>query len=569
MGADAITTAVGTDLILGDNGTVQMDAEGVNLASVTSTQTDLGGNDVITSTDGNKTVVAGAADDTVTLGSGQHVVAGDNAELSYFGTGTLSLITTSSPTLGGNDRIVTANGFSIVLAGLGDDTVQTGVSNDVMIGDNGFVSLDAAGRLILIESTQPLIGGADSLTSGGGNDVLIGGFGADLMYGGTGNDAMIGDGGRVSYIDGYISVVETIDLFIGNPDLLDGGGGQNVLLGGAGEDITVGNLTNDVLAGDYASATFDAQGKLTSLIRYGGGGPDLISQVQEALYTFRPAGVSSAPVGGSLYDPRSNALFGGAGGSDLFSLSSISGFEYQHHNSSSGRRQQDGSTPNSNSTADSNDILNELPATAAGDEGATPQDGPAIPDGPVQQLGPEVAPTEPAVEAPPSEPAAGSGSDPVIVPPGAKSGGGEESDNLARLDIALAGMLGMQAWQTRPLAAPVQLRAAQPAGSWGSGETGGGRWIHADAAQGKGAEVLLERRARARPGSAARISAGAIEKIAGKWLDGEPGTTHGVEHADYHAGDRAVTRRGIDWDTRFVKDQCGAKTGPAAPKSDK
>ncbi len=567
MGSDVITTGVGTDLILGDNGIITLDAAGLNLASVTSTQTNEPGNDVVVAGDGDKTVVGGDGNDTITVGTGEHIIAGDNAQLTYFGTGTLALLTSVSPNLGGNDRIVTANGFSIVLAGLGDDNVLTGVSNDVLIGDNGFVMLNSAGQLVNVESTQPNLGGNDTLASGAGNDVLIGGFGGDTMLGGIGNDAMLGDGGRVTYISGYVSVVESIDLFIGNSDLLDGGGGQNVLIGGDGEDATVGNLTDDVLAGDYASATFGADGRLISLVRYGAGGPDLVSQVQEALYTFRPAGVFSAQIGGTLYDPRSITLFGGTRESDFLSLSTISGFEARR---SSARATQNVATQSQTVTADSNDILNELPATAAGEEGADPQEVQAVPvpEGEPQPPDPAANPAEPAADAAPVEPAAAIEGENADVPPGAKINAVDEQDTLVRLDMALAGLLGVQTWQARPRRPLAPARVALTSAKAGNAGTVPGRWIHADAARGEGAEVLLDRRARSRPGVGGKIAAGAIEKVAGKWLDGAFGMNPGVENAKYHDAGRQAPRPAINWDAGIRSGGQGVVPKPAASESD-
>ena len=97
MGADTITTGTGTDTIFGDNGYVQMDVEGGKFAkwgsksqdSTTGSLSvkDLGGNDVIVTIDGDKNLVGGDGEDKITAGNGNHVVAGDNVEVSYVAIG--------------------------------------------------------------------------------------------------------------------------------------------------------------------------------------------------------------------------------------------------------------------------------------------------------------------------------------------------------------------------------------------------------------------------------------------------------------------------------------------------
>src|SRR6185503_7276548 len=150
MGADQVTTAVGTDMILGDNGLVQYDAEGNNLAFVeTYTQpsagggtVDLGGIDTIVTTDGDKTIVGGDAADTITMGAGDHTVMGDNGQIVYVAMGQtgagniLSLETTDTLAgTGGGDVIISGDGNNFVMAGMGADQVTTAVGTDMILGD--------------------------------------------------------------------------------------------------------------------------------------------------------------------------------------------------------------------------------------------------------------------------------------------------------------------------------------------------------------------------------------------------------------------------------------------------
>lgn len=72
---------------------------------------------------------------------------------------------------------------------------------------------------------------------GGGNDVLHGGSGNDILSGGDGNDMLYGGLGDDTLFGGA-----------GN-DYLDGGAGSNELYGGAGNDVLVFNANNTVMDG--------------------------------------------------------------------------------------------------------------------------------------------------------------------------------------------------------------------------------------------------------------------------------------------------------------------------------
>ena len=141
---------------------VQMDAVGGNLAafgtksqpSTTGTVkiTDLGGNDVIVTQSGDKWLVGGDGEDKITAGNGNHVVAGDNVEVTYVairlpGAGqALRYETTDKLSgTGGNDTLTLGNGNNVVFGGMGADTITTGTGTDTIFGDNGYVQMDVEG----------------------------------------------------------------------------------------------------------------------------------------------------------------------------------------------------------------------------------------------------------------------------------------------------------------------------------------------------------------------------------------------------------------------------------------
>ncbi|MCM2309622.1 MAG: hypothetical protein NDI91_19365, partial [Sulfuritalea sp.] len=601
-GSDAITTGTGTDTIVGDGGTVTMNASGTLFKSIDSTMPLLGGNDVITSADGTKTILGGVGADAVSVATGTHYVSGDNASLSYYTNGILGGIVTTNPGVGDSDVITAVGGDTVVLAGIGNDSVTTGEGKDALLGDNGTVTFDGAGILANVETTEPLIGGNDFLSSGNGSGVLVGGSGADNLLGGTGQDLMIGDSGRVSYsTGGVLRLVETLDAMTGALDQINGGGGQNVIFGGAELDMIVGNLTNDILAGDYGSVTFDPSGFVTSFIRYSPGTADLIAQVQEELFTYTTTPSNTIPVGTVYVASEPDPVTTGATSTytvhlaDFVTLSSISGYEFTHNGDSlrstaeaatdgapaaqdgaafeggasddlgetSGRRRGTGGRGDvlqgeGNRTGESSD---QTRGQGQGETPTAPDAGTTPPSG--EQSNPQDPPRTPPT-----------GSD--ELPPGAELPG--ELDGAPRpqqsgdqrpagvgliswdvlpaatetdpatgrgkpMEMLLAGLLGAQSWYSRVMDRRVQPGRAASGTEGRSGDARRGQWLRT-ASAGK-PEVLLDRRARPRPESDRKLPSGAIEKTAQKWMDSGYGLNSSVQNTHY--GDKIASRAVIDW----------------------
>ncbi len=605
-GSDAITTGTGTDTIVGDGGTVTMNATGTLFESIESTMPLLGGNDVITSADGTKTILGGVGADVVSVATGTHYVSGDNASLSYYTNGVLGGIVTTNPGVGDSDVITAVGGDTVVLAGVGNDSVTTGPGKDALLGDNGFVTFDGAGILANAETTEPLIGGDDFLSSGDGSGVLIGGSGADNLLGGGGQDLMIGDSGRVSYsTGGVLRLVETLDAMTGTLDQINGGGGQNVIFGGAELDMIVGNLTNDILAGDYGSVTFDPSGFVTSFIRYSPGTADLIAQVQEELFTYTTTPSNTIPVGTVYVASEPDPATTGATSTytvhlaDFVTLSSISGYEFTHNGGTtsavagdtggapgtqggapfdggasddlgeaSGRRRGAGGRGDvlqgeGSKTGESSD---QTRGQGQGETPTEPDAGTPPPSG--EQPNPQVPPQTPPTgsdELPPGAELPGeldgaprpqqSGDQPSagvgliawdMVPAATEADPATGRGNP--VEMLLAGLLGAQSWYSRVLdkrAQPGTLTSGIEGTKGISGDARRGQWLRtAGADQGK-PEVLLDRRARPRPESDRKLPSGAIEKTAQKWMDSGYGLHSSVQNTHY--GDKIASRAVIDW----------------------
>ena len=154
MGGDAITTDTGsgtgstgsgTDTIIGDNGLVQMDAEGNNfLLIATKSQlstggsiVDLGGDDTITAQDGTKIVLGGDGADTIKLGDGRapssnHIVIGDNGVVNY-----VPMLTTGGLPRTGAGRVLSYETTDTLSATGGADIITVGDGNNTILRRDG------------------------------------------------------------------------------------------------------------------------------------------------------------------------------------------------------------------------------------------------------------------------------------------------------------------------------------------------------------------------------------------------------------------------------------------------
>jgi hypothetical protein len=330
---------------------------------------------------------------------------------------------------------------------------------------------------------------------------------------------LLGDGGRVYYLAGGLpGLVESIDSNIGMADTLNGGGGYNVLVAGEGDDLLFGSLTFDVMAGDFAGVTFDLNGYVVEVLRFGGQG-DLIAQAQDMIFLTvgsdaqgeEQSGVV-VPVQILIGDAASNARRLYVIASEVSTLlPTIAGFQF-------------GETPR-HSGASTPPQASDQPGQ--GQQGSQP---PAGQSG--EQQGPQSQPQEeqPGQQGAPQ----GEGTE---NPGGQPSGARPVSDAMVRVD-----------WTVVP-AEPAVVQEEQPAaglalagllGAQALGQGVKGTWASADG------RVMLDRRTRARAQAAApRLAKGAIEATARHWLDGTQGMPAAVEAKDVRQAAKPAPR--IDW----------------------
>ncbi len=306
LGSDTIHASGGKNVVFGDLGEAIYDANGT-LLQITTTTSDLGGNDVITTGDGNNIVLGGSGADQITTGAGRDVILGDNGYVLTTGdngtSGAVQMVRSIDVTLGGNDIVYAGAGNDIVFGGTGNDSLSGGADHDILLGDHGLYdsSLSENQRFLSIETGAADGGGDDLIHGNGGDDFILGQqgndtifgdagddditgghnveFGADgddEIHGGDGSDVILGDNGRITRtsLDGFDSEWELypdpfgdvirqttrfddIDYVFGNDslfgdlgdDILHGQRGNDQIDGGAGDDELFGELGADTISG--------------------------------------------------------------------------------------------------------------------------------------------------------------------------------------------------------------------------------------------------------------------------------------------------------------------------------
>lgn len=176
----------------------------------------LGGNDVITGTNGNDTVDGGSGDDRLLGRGGSDLLHGAEGSDTLVGGRGNDLLRggADDDTLsgdGGRDVLRGFTGADDLRGGDGDDVLRGGSSNDALDGGDGSDFLSGGADDDLLQGAA----GDDVLRGGVGDDTLEGGRDADTLIGGDGDD--LGDGGRWR-------------------DRIDLGDGDDIYIGGDGPD---------------------------------------------------------------------------------------------------------------------------------------------------------------------------------------------------------------------------------------------------------------------------------------------------------------------------------------------
>ncbi|NEU80298.1 DUF4347 domain-containing protein [Nostoc sp. UIC 10630] len=250
-GADNITGDDNADILIGDNGVIDFVINDSNLATVDIIQTTnatIGSADVISGNAGDDTILGGALGDSIDGGTENNLILGDNGAITCTN-GAVSQIASTDFALGGDDSITTTTGADIIVGGIGSDVISAADGNNIVLGDNGTISI-AANALSLIDTTAPEVGGNDVISTGANNDIVLAGNGNDTVTAGDGQNLVIGDNGTATYAAGVLQRLETTDPTLGGNDSITTGEGEDIVLAGIGGDTVTTNSANDIVLGD-------------------------------------------------------------------------------------------------------------------------------------------------------------------------------------------------------------------------------------------------------------------------------------------------------------------------------
>ncbi len=271
-GANTIVVgAVGADVIIGANGEVNY-AKGV-LASVESLDPAHGGNDTITGPNGtaggsgDSVVIGGVGADTITLGGAGNAVIGNDGQVDFDANGKLTMVETLDPGYGGSDAIKVTGGGNVILGGAGSNSINVlgASSGNIILGHDGYADF-AAGVLTQIASADPTDEGYDVITLGSGDNVVIGGSGgAQIVLGALGSDIVVGDNGAANFTGGVLTSIESTDPTYGGNNTITGPTvSGKVTAGGSGGSTIIGGIgSNTIIIGGAGNTIIGHDGAAT------------------------------------------------------------------------------------------------------------------------------------------------------------------------------------------------------------------------------------------------------------------------------------------------------------------
>ncbi|MCA8884705.1 MAG: hypothetical protein KDA50_13305 [Rhodobacteraceae bacterium] len=317
-GEDTIFGGQGNDIILGDDGVIELLPDTLRLIDqhlvqkVFTVNETVGGADIITDvmidTAGpvERNIIFGGhnydvdydgsgqptgeivGNDVITTAGARDIVFGDHGVIDFnVLDGDIAepdLIYSTSPGEGGGDVISTGVETDIVIGGTGGDVISAGedgdalllipadVSPDIVFGDNGALTFTTAGVLTYAETTATGVGGADTITTGGGSDLVFGGTDGDSIGTGAANydDIVLGDEGLADFTDsGVLIQLLSTNEATGGTDTVFTGDGSDIVIGGAAGDMidagtdAGGDTGMDLVLGDSGEILFTTAGVIT------------------------------------------------------------------------------------------------------------------------------------------------------------------------------------------------------------------------------------------------------------------------------------------------------------------
>jgi hypothetical protein len=162
----------------------------------------------------------------------------------------------------GDNDYVTGGGADTIKGGEGRDQITGGDNDDRILGNEGSDTIYGD-----FQSSSPNAG-RDLIDAGQGDDVVIAGDNDDTVVGGEGDDLIQGD------FDWQTQ---------GGDDLIDAGDGKDTVVAGAGDDTVSGGRGDDLIYGDYRWNTAGG----TDVVVYTGSRDDyVITQNPDGSYTI-------------------------------------------------------------------------------------------------------------------------------------------------------------------------------------------------------------------------------------------------------------------------------------------
>ncbi|MGC9459135.1 calcium-binding protein, partial [Vibrio genomosp. F10] len=173
------------------------------------------GNDTITGSNFGDHIAGGSGNDTIYgLDGDDHLYgdAGFNVDITTRFDLSSQVLTVVNLADQANDNVETSDSLAV-----GNDTIDAGLGDDVVIADKGWINQVSGLNRILSTSRADVLnvtnagfvssGGQDTVFGNAGNDIILGGQNSDNLYGGNGtagpiiqtedNDVIIGDMGSV------------------------------------------------------------------------------------------------------------------------------------------------------------------------------------------------------------------------------------------------------------------------------------------------------------------------------------------------------------------------------------
>jgi Ca2+-binding RTX toxin-like protein len=221
---DDIALGDGDHVVAGDVGTLDF-VGGVRSKFVSPIEpTPYDGDDTVATGNGDTWVILGGGDDIARASDGFNIVLGDAGYIEGDTTGLYLRAESQQPATGGNDSIYGGDGRDVQFGGAGEDYLKGSAGDDFISGDGALItrSPESPNGLITLESRDIREGGDDTIIGDAGFDVLMGGIGDDTFDLQIADDIVVGEfvrlrlepqsGGRDLVVSFLTPAVRDLDL---------------------------------------------------------------------------------------------------------------------------------------------------------------------------------------------------------------------------------------------------------------------------------------------------------------------------------------------------------------------